>query len=365
MATRLNTGAPLCYPSPKGERGLTAVPHHVNLFLRPGFEYENPVTILPSAPTGRLTVIGNFDGVHLGHQAMLTDAMRFADERGLSLLILTFHPHPAKVLRNIDVPALTALSRKCELIVKTAPSAFVHVETFDLAWAEQTPEMFARDILAQRLNSRVVIVGSNFCFGKNRAGNFGTLSELGLRYGFETRSHPMVGDPAGPWSSSRAREAILSGQAEEAARILGRPHMLSGEVILGHQRGRTIGFPTCNLGRVPEALPAFGVYSVLVDRGHPNNGHPRFQALAQGVANIGLRPTLGESEPKPTVEVHLFDTQGDFYGAELRVHIIHRLREEKKFPSFSELKAQIQRDAEQAREQLKPFAIPADRSAWG
>ncbi len=339
------------------------MPHHVNLFLRPAFEYENPVTTIPSAPRGSLTVIGNFDGVHRGHQAMLADAMKNAKERGLSLLILTFHPHPAKVLRNIDVPTLTVLSRKCELIVRAAPDAKVLVETFDHAWASQSPETFAHEVLATRLQSRVVVVGTNFCFGKNRSGNFDTLRELGQKYGFETCSHPMVGDEDGAWSSSRVREAVLSGKVEEAARILGRPHMLSGRVILGHQRGRTIGFPTCNLGEVSEALPAYGVYSVLVDRVE-NNGSKKAAALARGVANIGLRPTLGAPDPSPTAEVHLFDTEGDFYGAELCVHLIHRLREEKKFQSFGELRAQIERDAALAREGLKDFTLPADRRAW-
>lgn len=316
-----------------------------------------------------LTAIGNFDGVHRGHQAMLSDARAIALERGLRLVILTFHPHPAKVLRNMDVPVLTSLDRKRELLPRAAEGAEVVVEPFTVELASQSPETFAGETLAERLRARVVVVGTNFCFGKNRSGNFATLSKLGERFGYETRSHPMVGDERGPWSSSRIREAVQRGDVEEAARMLGRPHMLSGVVVEGQKRGRTIGFPTCNVSSVLQALPSFGVYGVLVDRvDHPENQGarelPTSRALARGVANIGLRPTVSGGDPAPSVEVHLFDTEGDFYGAALRVHLMFRLRAEQKFPSFAELRAQIERDAEQARGRLMQIAEPPEGSAW-
>jgi riboflavin kinase/FMN adenylyltransferase len=306
-------------------------------------------------------VIGNFDGVHRGHQAVLEDAAKDAKARGLDLLILTFHPHPAKVLRRTEPPVLTILPRKLELIERVVPGAGVAVETFDLAWAAQSPEAFAERILVGRFGARVVVVGKNFRFGKDRAGDFDDLTRLGERLGFETRSHPMVGDERGAWSSSRVREAIGRGDVEEAARMLGRPHMMSGVVEEGDKRGRTIGFPTCNLPRVPQALPANGVYAVLVDKVGEGG---KASALARGVANIGVRPTVKEAEARPLVEAHLFDYAGDLYGSELRVHLVARLREEKRFGGLAELQDQIGKDARAARERLEG-AEPGALGAWG
>jgi riboflavin kinase/FMN adenylyltransferase len=307
-------------------------------------------------------VIGNFDGVHRGHQAVLLDAARDAKARSVSLTVLTFHPHPAKVLRQIELLVLTTIPRKVELIKRVVPEAEVVVETFDLAWAAQTPEEFAERVLAARFSSRVVMVGHNFRFGRNRSGDFTDLTRLGERLGFETRSHPMVGDERGPWSSSRIREAIMRGDLEDAARMLGRPHMLSGLVVEGDKRGRTIGFPTCNLAGVEQALPGNGVYAVLVDRADAGGGAA---ALARGVANIGVRPTVKAGDARPSVEVHLLDYQGDLYGAELRVHLSSRLREERRFSGLAELKEQIARDAGEARERLEGASpLPEAGGAW-
>lgn len=309
-----------------------------------------------------LTVIGNFDGVHRGHQAVLRDAAEDARARGLELTILTFYPHPAKVLRRTEPPVLTILPRKIELIERAAPAARVAVETFDLAWAAQSPETFAERILAGRFGARVVMVGRNFRFGKDRAGDFDDLTRLGERLGFETRSHAMVGDEQGPWSSTRVRDAIARGEVEEAAAILGRPHMLSGVVEEGDKRGRTIGFPTCNLPSVPQALPANGVYAALVDKVGEGG---RASALARGVVNIGVRPTVKAAEARPLVEAHLFDFEGDLYGAELRVHLASRLREERRFSGLAELKEQIGKDAREARERLEHAEPDPALGAWG
>lgn len=277
-------------------------------------------------------------------------------------MALTFDPHPAKVLRGAGPPMLTTLPRKIELIQRVAPEASVAVETFDQAWAAQSPEEFAERILALKYRARVVVVGQNFRFGKDRAGDLAALGALGERLGFEARSHGMVGDEAGPWSSSRVREAVARGDVEEAARVLGRPHMLSGVVVKGDQRGRTIGFPTCNVGGVEQALPAFGVYAVLVDR-VSESSHAR--AFARGVMNIGVRPTVKTGEARPSVEVHLFDVDADLYSAELRVHLIARVREEKRFSSLAELKDQIAKDAAYARSRLaEERPDPAAEGAW-
>jgi riboflavin kinase/FMN adenylyltransferase len=324
-------------------------------------------------------VIGNLDGVHRGHQAVLRDAAEDADKLGLELLVLTFHPHPAKVLRGTEPAILTTLPRKIELIQRAFPKAAVAVETFDRAWAAQSPEAFAENILASKYRARVVVVGKNFRFGKDRAGDFDALTRLGGALGFEARSHPMEGDALGSWSSSRVRDAIARGDVEDAARMLGRPHMLSGDVVQGDKRGRTIGFPTCNMGGVEQALPAFGVYAVLVDRvdrapgvermeGAPPGARPaagRAKAFARGVANIGVRPTVKEGSARPSVEVHLFDVDEDLYGQELRVHLAARIREERRFSGLDELKAQIAKDAALAREKLEGAAPdPSAAGAW-
>lgn len=309
----------------------------------------------------RIVAIGNFDGVHRGHQAVLGDASRDAEARGLIASALTFSPHPAEALGRAAPPKLTTLARKIELFRRVAPAALPVVERFDRAFSEQTPAEFAERVLAQRLHARVVVVGHNFRFGRGREGDFATLSRLGATLGFETRSQTLLGDALGPWSSTRVREALAKGALDEANAMLGRPHMVSGTVARGDQRGRTIGFPTCNLESVEEALPAFGVYAVLVDREEDG----RARALARGVANIGVRPTVKAGAPAPSVEVHLFDLDADLYGARLRVHLIERLRPEQKFTGIDALKAQIARDAEEARSRLAERAPdPAAEGAW-
>ena len=309
----------------------------------------------------RIVAIGNFDGVHRGHQAVLADAIRDAEARGLVACALTFTPHPAEALGRMAPPKLTTLARKIELFHRVAPTVEPVVERFDRAFSEQTPAEFAERVLAQRLHARVVVVGHNFRFGRAREGDFAALSRLGARLGFETRSQTLLGDARGPWSSTRVREALARGALDEANAMLGRPHMVSGTVIQGDQRGRTIGFPTCNLGGVEEALPAFGVYAVLVDREEDG----RTSSLARGVANIGVRPTVKVGEARPSVEVHLFDLEADLYGARLRVHLIERLRPEQKFAGIEALKAQIARDADDARARLAPLvADPAAEGAW-
>lgn len=309
----------------------------------------------------RIVAIGNFDGVHRGHQAVLADASRDAGARGLIATALTFSPHPAEALGRTAPPKLTTLARKLELFQRVAPAVEPVVERFDRAFAEQSPAEFAERVLAKRLHARVVVVGHNFRFGRGRAGDFEALRRLGEALGFETRSQTLLGDARGPWSSTRVREALTRGALTEANEMLGRPHMVSGIVARGDQRGRTIGFPTCNLAMVEEALPAFGVYAVLVDR--EDGG--RASALARGVANVGVRPTVKDGEPKPSVEVHLFDVDADLYGARLRVHLVDRLRPEQKFAGLDALKAQIGRDAQEARARLAECSLdPAAEGAW-
>jgi len=308
-------------------------------------------------------VIGNFDGLHRGHRAVLDEAARFARERELRPVVLTFHPHPAEVLGRKAPPLLTPLARKVALCERAVPGLSVSVAHFDRTFAAQSPRTFAERVLGD-LDARVVMVGQNFRFGAQRAGDFAELERLGAELGFETRSHALVGDTSGPWSSTRAREAIARGDLDEAQRILGRWHALSGTVVAGDKRGRTIGFPTANILDAPEALPPFGVYAVLIDR-LPAEGEQGATALGTGVANLGVRPTVDPTAARPRLEVHVFDRDEDLYGARLRVHLARYIRPEQRFAGLDALKAQITRDAEEARRAVAGLTPdPEAGSAW-
>lgn len=282
-------------------------------------------------------VIGNLDGVHRGHQAVLHQARSISDARGLLTLVLTFDPHPSQVLRGVAPPRLATLERRVELLHRHGADRVV-IEPFTQELAALSPERFATELLAQRLGARAVIVGDNFRFGARRAGDLEALRRFGARLGFEVTVTEVAGDARGPFSSTRVREALAAGDLDEATRLLGRRHSISGVVERGDRRGRTIGFPTANLGGVIEVLPPHGVYAVFVDD-------------RPGVMNVGVRPTVDGQSLR--VEVHLLDFDGDLYGASLRVHLVKRLRDEKRFTSLDELKAQIAIDAEAARAALE------------
>lgn len=305
--------------------------------------------MLASPARDALVVIGNFDGVHRGHQAVLRDGAREAQRRGLVPRLLSFVPHPAEVLGRRAPPTLTTLVRKRELVARVAPDLELLAHPFDRAFAAQSPSAFAEHVLRAALGARVVVVGRNFRFGKGRAGDFTELSRLGAELGFETRAHELVGDVSGPWSSTRAREALARGELDTVAAVLGRPHMVSGRVVQGDQRGRTIGFPTCNLAEIEEALPPFGVYAVAVDQVREDGAARR---LALGIANLGVRPTVKDAGAAPSLEVHLFDWAGDVYGALLRVHFIGYVRVERRFDGLAALTHQIGEDVAVARAQL-------------
>jgi riboflavin kinase/FMN adenylyltransferase len=226
----------------------------------------------------------------------------------------------------------------------------VAVEPFTMELASWTPEQFASDLLAKRLSTRAVVVGRNFRFGHKRAGDFDTLVALGSSHGFEAVAAEVAGDEEGPFSSTRVRDAIAAGEVERAAHVLGRPHALTGVVEHGDARGRTIGFPTANLGGVAEMLPAHGVYAVRVTREVAREGGSEAATTNGGVMNLGVRPTVDGMSLR--IEAHLFDFDADLYGETLRVDLVARLRGERKFAGIDELKAQIAKDAETARKAL-------------
>jgi riboflavin kinase / FMN adenylyltransferase len=289
-----------------------------------------------------LVAIGNFDGVHRGHRAVIAQAVGLAQDNSVAPLVLTFDPHPSVVLGRGALPALTSLERKLELLGRESSELCVVVEPFTLDLSKTEPSEFAQRLLVDALGAKIVLVGENFRFGRARSGDFAQLVELGQKLGFRACATALECDEQGPISSTRVRAALERGELSVVEALLGRPHALSGSVVRGQGRGRSIGVPTANLSGFGEALPPHGVYAVLVDR----KVDGVFQALAGGVANFGVRPTLGAG---PSFEAHLFDVDVDLYGQELRVHLLERLRDEQKFSSVTELVAQIGRDMQAAR----------------
>lgn len=304
-------------------------------------------------------MVGNFDGVHSGHRWVLEHGIQAAAAAGLAPLVLTFHPHPSEVLGRGTLPVLTPLERKVDLLARLSPRLEVVVEPFTRELAAASPDQFARQLLCAALGARQVIVGANFRFGRGRSGDFATLRELGAALGFEARAEALHADDAGVISSTRIRELISTGAVGAAEALLGRPHALSGPVREGDRRARQLGVPSANLGSVPELLPAHGVYAVLVDVLDPDG----YQALGRGIANIGVRPTHGAGEVR--AEAHLLGFSGDLYGRELRVHLVARLRDERRFANLDELRLQLERDKLDGAQALaRRIPDPAARGAW-
>jgi riboflavin kinase/FMN adenylyltransferase len=277
--------------------------------------------------------LGNFDGVHLGHQALFAAARA----RASVAAALTFLPHPGKVLQPQLAPLLITLqARKLELLEAWLQA--VIVQPFTLDYARTTPGDFER-ALFDGVRARVVVVGADFTYGTRRGGSVETLLAAAATRGAAVEVVPPVSVDGVVVSSSKVREYVLEGRVEAAARLLGRPFDLDGLVVAGAGRGRTIGFPTANVDTANELRPAAGVYAVRVTV--PDLGH------FGGAANIGVKPTFGGGEV--TIEAHLFDFAGDLYGRRLRVQFLERLRAERRFASPSELSGQIARDLEAAR----------------
>lgn len=314
---------------------------------------------LQPAQGSTLVMVGNFDGVHRGHQWVLARGLQAALDAGLAPIVLTFHPHPSEVLGRGSLPVLTPLARKIDLLARLSPALRVVVEPFTRELAAASPRQFAADLLQQKLGARQVIVGENFRFGRGRSGDADTLRALGGELGFEARAEPLNGDDQGVISSTRIRELISSGAVLEAEALLGRPHALSGVVELGDQRARQLGVPSANLGKVPELLPARGVYAVLVD---VLEGEA-YVRLGVGIANVGVRPTHGAGDVR--AEAHVLGFSGDLYGRSLRVHLVERLRDERRFASIDELRAQLDQDKRDGQERLsRRTPDPAACGAW-
>ena len=304
-----------------------------------------------SDATRAVVVPGNHDGVHVGHAALLAMARREAERDGARVVALTFDPHPLALLAPERAPStLTHITRRAELLLQAGADEVV-IAPFDARFARLTATEFTAHELAEKLHASAIIIGPDFRFGQGRAGDIALLREEGARLGFRVVVAETI--PAADVtrvSSTSVREALVRGDVSTAARMLGRVHELDGEVIHGQAKGRTIGFPTANLAPSSVLLPKDGVYAVVC-RVLGEEG-----ALLTGVANLGVRPTLGAGR---SVEVHLFDTQRDLYGKTLRVGFVERLRDEQKFDGLSALVAQIDVDAKRARELASAYAEAA------
>ena len=298
---------------------------------------------LPESLRGAIVALGNFDGFHLGHQAVAREAIEWARSEGRPSIIATFDPHPVRFFKPDAEPfRLTTLEQRQELYLAAGATAML-VFHFDGELAGTTAEDFVQVLLAEKLGAKGVVTGGDFTFGKARGGNFDKLVALGRDVGIEARATPPVMDGGEPVSSSRVREALRGGDPQEAARLLTRPFAIRGVVQHGDKRGRTIGYPTANLALESYLRPKYGIYAVtgrVLSTG---------QEL-QGAANIGVRPQF--DPPKELLEPYFFDFSGDLYGQELEVAFHHFLRGEAKFGSLDELMAQMEKDCLKARHLL-------------
>ena len=289
--------------------------------------------------------IGNFDGVHRGHAAMLARLKAKAAERNIPSCVLTFEPHPREFFAPHAAPArLTRLAAKLA-VLRDADIDRVHVARFDAQFSGQSPQRFIDDVLLDGLGCEWLLVGHDFRFGAKRAGDFALLELAAQRHGFGLEAMPEVKNAGERISSSAVREALLRGDLEQAAAMLGRPYSISGRVAHGDRLGRDLGFPTANI-RLPHQPPLVGIFVVEV-MGLPDPGTPARAWPA--VASIGVRPTVKE-EAVPLLEVHLFDFSAQIYGCRLEVKFLHKLRNEEKYPDLATLRAAIERDAANARE---------------
>jgi len=281
--------------------------------------------------------VGNFDGVHRGHQALVAAAVEDARAAGGSAVVLTFDPHPSRVLAPDRAPsALMTLAQKAEALQALGIQRLA-VLPFTLELSHESAEDFARLVLQQALAARMVVVGLNFRFGRGRAGDIRVLDEVGRKLRFRVHGLPPVLHDGEPISSTRIREALARGAVEAATELLGRRFCVDGPVVRGFQRGRTLGAPTANVDAENEALPGAGVYACwarLLDG-------PGLDPIP-AVVNVGRRPTFGGGGT--TVEAHLLHFDQDLYGRRLRLEFARRLREEQAFPNAEALRDQIRHD---------------------
>ncbi|HUR93745.1 MAG TPA: bifunctional riboflavin kinase/FAD synthetase [Gemmatimonadales bacterium] len=295
---------------------------------------------LPPLPGGSIVTVGSFDGVHLGHQAVLREIADRADAAGRASVLVTFEPHPLEVVNPQAAPPLLTTAVERREILAQQPLDYVLFLRFDRRLAAYTPEEFVDRVLLDRCHMRELVIGHDHGFGRGRSGDVETLRRLGGERGFDVDVVEVVDSGDQHVSSSRIRRAVAGGDLATAARMLGRPYQVSGQVCEGERRGRLLGAPTINLSDLPpqKLLPPDGVYAVRVEwRG----------GRAEGMMNQGPKPTFQDG--RRTLEAHLFDFEGDLYGEWVRIEWVERLRDVERFASVEALQQQLERDRIRAR----------------
>ena len=310
---------------------------------------------LPAAAAGPAAfTIGNFDGIHLGHQAMLAELSRAASRLGMPACVMTFEPHPREFFAPDQAPTrLTSLREKLEGLAAFGV-ARVHVCHFNYRFAQIAADDFIERILARGLGARWVLVGDDFRFGARRAGDIVMLRRAARAHGFEVEALPSVTLEGDRVSSTAVRESLAAGDLIRARRLLGRAYSISGRVVRGDGLGRKLGFPTANVHMKHNRPPLTGIFAVRL--------HGAAALPLRGVASLGVRPTV-KQQGAPVLEVHLFDYEDDLYRRHVRVEFLQRLRDEEKFADLATLTRQIARDVEDARRYFESQGADASRKA--
>jgi riboflavin kinase/FMN adenylyltransferase len=316
--------------------------------------------ILRTVPTAAASpialTIGNFDGVHLGHQAMLARLNEVARERGLPTCAMTFEPHPREFFAPDQAPTrLTSLREKLELLA-AHNLAMTFVCRFDYRFAQTPADEFVERMLVRGLGVRHVLVGDDFRFGARRSGDFNLLKQHAARLGYTVEAMSSITLEGERVSSTAVRDALASGDLVRARHLLGRPYSISGRVVRGDGLGRKLGFPTANIQMKHNRPPLAGIFAVEVAGVGPE--------LVRGVASLGVRPTVTQGAA-PVLEVYVLDFSGDLYGQHVRVEFLHKFRDEEKFADLAALTRRIAGDVEDARRFFAERAAPSKETGYG
>ena len=294
--------------------------------------------------------IGNFDGIHVGHRAMLTRLAQSAKSRGLVSCVLTFEPHPREFFAPLSAPArLSNLREKLEAFASLGVER-THICRFNRNFSSMTAQEFIEHVVCGGLNTKWLLVGEDFRFGSKRAGDLALLQKAGQKLDFEVTVMPSIMLKGQRISSTMVRDALAEGDLERASELLGKPYSMSGRVVHGDKTGRRIGFPTANIKIKHARPPLGGIFAVEVSG--------ISECPLKGVASLGVRPTIRDNGA-PVLEVHVFDFNREIYGQHVRVEFVHKLREEEKYPDLKTLTQQISLDVEKAKEYF--FAAAAQR----
>src|SRR5688572_31139286 len=292
----------------------------------------------PASWTNAVLALGNFDGVHRGHRKILERVRRVASERGTAAIVMTFDPHPPRVVRPDKAPPLLMTTAQRLEAIADAGMQGAAIVRFTAEMSKWDPETFVRTVLVDWLRVSEVWVGANFLFGHERSGNFTLLRTLRQRYGFRAEKIDAVRYKEFVVSSTRIRRLVAEGRMDEAASLLGHPYHLAGTVVEGRHRGREIGFPTANLKTANELIPPHGVYATTLTIDGVVNA---------AITNIGVNPTFGDNRPT-TIETYVLEYEGDLYGRDVQLGFVQRLRDERRFDDVDALKAQMEADRRRA-----------------